>query len=102
MFVQMSPAPKKGKEKDEDIERILKDVESILRNSPTGTGFALHLVTAPAPDVLNLVSTMRRITPTLDDIQKEVPSAQEYKVIPTPKLVFTGERQMTIPAPPGK
>lgn len=102
MFVQMNPAPKKGKEKDEDIERILKEVKAILENSPAGTGFALHLVTAPASDVLNLVSVMRKLTPSLEDIQKEVPGAQEYKAIPLPKLVFTGERQMTIPAPPGK
>lgn len=96
MFVQMSPIAKKGA-KDEDLEQILKDVKAILENSPPGTGFALHLVTAPAADVLNLVSTMRRITPSLDEIQKEVPGAQEYKAIPMPKLVFTGERQMTIP-----
>lgn len=96
-----NPPPKKG-QKDEDIELILKQVESILRNSPAGTSFALHLVTANAKDVLALVSTMRDITPALDKIKETVPSAQEYKIITTPKLAFAGPNQMMVPQSVGK
>lgn len=100
MFVQMESGYKKSEKADPEITEILSQIERILKNSAAGTGFALHLVTAPAKDVLSLVSGMRKLTPSLEDIQKEVPNAQEWKVIFTPKLAFTGDKQMSVP--PGK
>jgi hypothetical protein len=94
------PALKAKGAKDEEVEKIISDISNILRNSPSGTGFSIHLVACEAVDTGNLVPTVQELFPTLAKIKEKIPTAKEYRIATQPKMAYYGHEQMSVP--PGK
>ncbi len=96
------PSPKAKGGKDDEVEKIIADISAILRNSPAGTGFSIHLVACDAQDTGNLVPTMQEAIPQIDKIKEKIASAKEYRMATQPKMAYYGMQNMNVPSSPGK